>query len=86
MRNHRFGGALGDAQVRVAILAAVALMVQAVIAKEVLEVELDFVSQFAALWVFIVFQVSGERSRAAELGAAAAIVLVTAAILLLYAL
>jgi hypothetical protein len=61
-------------------------MVQAVIAKEVLEVELDFVSQFAALWVFIVFQVSGERSRAAELGAAAAIVLVTAAILLLYAL
>ncbi len=85
MEKHGFLDALRDAQVRVALVAAVALMVQAVLAKNVLDVELDFISQYAALWVFIVFQVSGRRDRFAELGTAVVIILVTAAILTLYA-
>jgi hypothetical protein len=72
-------------QTRVAIVAALALLVQAVLAKNVLDVELDFVSQAAALWVFIVYLISDDRSRLAELGAMAAIVVVTAAVLTLYA-
>ena len=85
MEKHGFPDTLRDAQVRVALVAAVALMVQAVLAKNVLDVELDFISQYAALWVFIVFQVSGRRDRFAELGTAVVIILVTAAILTLYA-
>ncbi len=86
MKNHGIREAFGDAQVRVALVAAVALMVQAVLAKNVLDVELDFVSQYAALWVFIVFQLSGRRDRVAEFGTAAVVVLVTAAVFILYAI
>jgi hypothetical protein len=73
-----------DPRTRVALVAALALVIQAVLAKNVLDVELDFGSQFSALWVFIVYQVSNDRSRLAELGAMAVIVAVTAAVLLLY--
>lgn len=85
MNWHRISRALGDAQVRLALLTAAALMVQAVLAKNVLDVTLDFVSQFAVLWVFIVFQLSGLRDRRSELAFAAAVVFVTAAVLALYA-
>jgi hypothetical protein len=86
MRRHGISRALGDAQVRVALLTAVALLVQAVVAKNVLDVRLDVMSQFAALWVFIVFQLSGLRDRPAELAFAAAIIAVTSAVLVLYAI
>jgi len=61
-------------------------MVEAVLAKNVLEVELDFVSQFVAMWVFIAFQVSGRRDRISELAASVAIVLGTAAVLVVYSI
>jgi hypothetical protein len=86
MDAHRFSRALGDAQVRLALLTALALLVQAVLAKNVLDVQLDIMSQLAALWVFVVFQLSGLRDRTAEFGFGAAIVFVTAAVLALYAL
>ena len=73
-------------EVWVALVTAVVLLAQAVIAKNVLEVELDIVSQYAALWVFVVFLLSGERGRAAEVGTAVAVVAVTCAVLVLYAL
>jgi hypothetical protein len=78
-------GALSKPETRVALVAALALIVQAVVAKNVLDVELDFVSQFAALWVFIVFLISDERGRLAELGTMAVIVAVTCAVMALYA-
>ena len=68
-----------------ALVAAACLLVQAVIAKNVLDVELDFVSQFAALWIFIAYQLSGRRDRASEIAFMIVIVLVTVAILILYA-
>lgn len=61
-------------------------MAQAVIAKNILDVELDFVSQFAALWVFVGFLASGKRGRAAELSTALAVVVVVTAVLFLHAL
>jgi hypothetical protein len=61
-------------------------MVQAIIAKNVLDTELDAFSQTAALWAFIVFTVANERSQAADVGANIMIVPVTAAEPALYAL
>ena len=73
-------------EVWVALVTAVVLLAQAVIAKNVLEAELDVVSQYAALWVFVAFLISGERGRAAEIGTAVAVVAVACAVLVLYAL
>ena len=74
-----------EPEVRVALVAGACLLVQAVIAKNVLEVKLDVMSQFAAMWIFIVYQVSGLRTRASEIAFIAAIILATAAVLVLYA-
>ncbi len=74
-----------DPQVRVALVAAVCLLVEAVVTKNVLDVELDIMSQLAPMWIFIVFQLSGLRDRRSEVSFMIAIVLVTAAILVLYA-
>ena len=82
----RLPTALRDAQVRVALLAAVALVVEAVLAKNVLDVEMNFVSQLLAMWVFIAFQVSGRRDHISELAASVAIVLGTAAVLVVYSM
>lgn len=78
-------GAVSKPETRVALVAGLALIAQAVVAKNVLDVELDFGSQFAALWVFIVFSISDKRGRLAELAFMATIVAVTAAVLALYA-
>jgi len=76
---------LNDPQMRVALVTAVCLLAEAVIAKNVLDVELDFMSQTAPMWVFIVYLLSGLRDRTSEIAFMITIVLVTAAILVLYA-
>ena len=76
---------LNDPQVRIGLVTAVCLLVEAVIAKNALDVELDFMSQFAPMWIFIVFQLSGLRDRKSEIAFMITIVLVTAAVLVLYA-
>ena len=68
----------------VMFLTAIVLLAQAVIAKNVLDVELDFFSQFAPLYVYIAYQVSQLRTRSAEIAFDAAIVLVSVAVLTLY--
>ena len=75
---------LNDPPVRVALVAAVCLLVEAVIAKNVLDVKLDFMSQTAPMWIFIVYLLSGLRDRTSEIAFMIAIVLATAAILVLY--
>ena len=72
---------LNDPQVRVGLVTAACLLVEAVIAKNVLDVQLDFFSQLAPMWIFIVYQVSGLRDRTSEIAFMITIVLVTAAIL-----
>ena len=49
-------------------------------------VELDFFSQFAALWVYIAYLVTGLRDRSSSFAFAFAAIGVTAAVLALYAL
>ncbi len=74
-----------DPQVMVSLVAAACLLVEAVIAKNVIDVELDFISQLAPMWIFIAYLVSGRRDRTSEIAFSAAIIVTTAAILLLYA-
>ena len=76
---------LNDPQVRAGLVTAACLLVEAVIAKNMLDVQLDFFSQLAPMWIFIVYQVSGLRDRTSEIAFMITIVLVTAAILILYA-
>ncbi|KAA0238875.1 hypothetical protein EDM76_04125 [bacterium] len=75
---------LQEPQVRVALVTAVVLLVQAVLAKNVLDMELDFFSQNAPLLVFIAFLLGGSRSRSTEVAFDVAIVAVSAAVLVLY--
>jgi hypothetical protein len=77
---------IADPQVRVALVTAVCLIGEAVIAKNVLDVELDWFSQLAPFWVFIAYMISGLRDRASEMGFVAAIIGSTVAVLVLYAL
>jgi len=74
-----------DPQVTVSLVAGACLLVEAVVAKNVIDVELDVFSQFAPMWIFIAYLVSGLRDRTSEIAFSAAIILATAAILVLYA-
>lgn len=82
----RWRHAIGNSEVRVALGAAICLVAEAVIAKNVIDQELDFVSQFAPFWVFIAYLVSGLRDHASEISFIVAAVLTTVAVLVLYAL
>jgi hypothetical protein len=84
-RGTSWRGEIRDPQVGVALVTAACLLVEAVIAKNVLDVELGFISQFAALWIFVTYQLSGLRDRWSEIAFVAVIILATAAILVLYA-
>jgi len=72
-------------EVRVALVAAVCVIAEAVIAKNVIDVELGWVSQLAPFWVFIAYMVSGLRDRASEIAFTITLVVVTAAVLVVYA-
>jgi len=72
-------------QVRVALVTAVCLVVEAVSAKSVLDVELGILGQLAPFWIFVAYLVSGLRDRASEIAFIVAVVLATVAVLALYA-
>jgi hypothetical protein len=74
-----------DPQVVVSLVAAACLLVEAIVAKNVIDVELDFFSQLVPMWIFIAYLVSGLRDRTSEIAFSAVIIVATAAILVLYA-
>ena len=89
-QNWLHGGAswrheIREPEVMVALVAAACVLVEAVIAKNVIDVELDFFSRFAPMWIFIAYLVSGLRDRTSEIAFIAVIFLATAAVLVLYA-
>jgi len=73
-----------EPQVVLSLVAAACLLAEAVIAKNVIGVELDFFSQFVPMWIFIAYLVSGLRDRTSEIAFIAVLVLATAAVLALY--
>lgn len=72
-------------EVLLSLVVAACLSVEAVVAKNVLEVELDFFSQFAAFWVYVAYLVTGLRDRGSSIAFAVAAIGATAAVLVLYA-
>ena len=71
--------------VRLSLVVAACLLLEAVVAKEVLDVKLDYFSQLAALWVFIAYLVTDRHDKSTARAFALAAVVVTAAVLGLYA-
>ena len=71
---------------RLSFVVAACLLIEAVVAKEVLDVRLDFFSQLAALWVFIAYLVTGRHDKSTARAFAFAAIAVTVAVLGLYAL
>ena len=80
---HRLG-MLHDAYVRVALLTGAALLVEAVLARTILDVRLNFFAQFAPLWVLLAFRASGRRGRRGEISASVCVVVLTVGVLLVY--
>jgi hypothetical protein len=72
--------------VRLSFVVAACLLIEAVVAKEVLDVGLDYFSQMAALWVFIAYLVIGRHDKSTARAFGLAAVAVTAGVLGLYAL
>ena len=85
-RGASWRGEIREPEVVVSLVAGACLLVEAVIAKNVIDVELDFFSQFLPMWIFIAYLVSGLRDRASEIAFIAVIILATAAVLVLYAI
>jgi hypothetical protein len=78
-------GVLANPQVRVGLLMIAALLVEWVLARTVLDVELSFFALLAPFFVFTAYKVSGQRGRTAEIVASVAVVVAAAAVLLVYA-
>jgi hypothetical protein len=77
---------LANPQVRVGLFTVVVLLVEAALARTVLDVELNFFALLAPFFVFTAYKVSGQRGRTAEIVATVAVVVAAAAVLLVYAL
>jgi hypothetical protein len=82
----RLPGVLANPHVRVGLLTVAALLVEAVLARTVLDVEIAFFALLAPFFVFTAYKVSGQRGRTAEIVASVAVVVATAAVMLVYAL
>ena len=75
----------GDVQV--SLVTALCILVLAVASKWILNVELDFVSQYAPVWVYFVYIISRNRDKESHRRPrfwSAAIVLVTVAVIAVY--
>ena len=82
----RLPDVIENPQVQVGLLTAVALLVEVLLMKYVLDASPTMFVLLGPLWAFTVYKVSGRRDRTSEIVASIAVVLVTAAVLLAYAL
>ena len=74
-------------EIKVSLVTAACIMAMAVVTKNVLNVQLDFVSQYAPSWMFIVYILTSQQSKKIKHNAlywSVAIVAVTAMVLALY--
>jgi hypothetical protein len=72
--------------VRLSVVVAACLLIEAVVAKNILDVSLDLFSQLAPLWVFIAYVVTGRHDKSTARAFGLVAVAVTAAVLGLHAL
>lgn len=84
--SHRFQDVFENPQVQVGLLTTVALLVEILLMKYVLDANPSLFVLLGPLWVFSVYKVSGRRDRISNIVTSIAVVVVTAAALLAYAL
>ena len=73
----------------VSLVTAVCILALAIVSKYFLDVELDFVSQYGPVWIYIVYVIGKDearRSKRSTLFWSAAIIAATVAILAVYAI
>ena len=78
-------------EVKVSLVTAACILALAVISKNVIHAELDFISQYAPLWMFIIYLITRQRAEKSRSGRntllwSLAIVLITALVLVVYAI
>ena len=83
---HRLPDVIENPQVQVGLLTAVALLVEVLLLKFVLDASPSMFVLLGPLWAFTVYKVSGRRDRTSELVASIAVVFAAAAVLLVSAL
>lgn len=76
-------------ELTVSLVTGVCILALAIVSKYFLDVELDFISQYGPVWIYIAYIIAKDearRSKRSTLFWSAAIVLATLAILALYAI
>ncbi len=78
-------------EIKVSLVTAVCILVLAVISRKVINVQLDFVSLYGPVWIYIAYIISKDKTRKSKtcsspLFWSLAIILATLAILVLYAI
>ena len=71
-------------EVKVSLVTAVCILALAIISKNVLNVQLDFITQYGPVWVYIAYISTKDKTKKSKYWSLA-IILVTLAILALYA-
>ena len=73
--------------VKLSLLTAVCLLALAIISKNVLRVQLDFISLYGPFWVYIAYMISRDKQKESKaLLWSLAIIFTTLAIIILYAI
>jgi len=83
---HAHPSGTGRAQLRIAIVVAACLLVEAVVAKNVMDVTINIVAFLAPLWVFAVSQAWPTKDKTFETATMILAVTATAGVLIFYAL
>jgi len=78
-------------EVKVSLVTVACILALAIISKNVLHVQLDFISQYVPTWMVIAYIITREKTKKSKNSSSPlfwslAIILVTAAILILYAI
>jgi len=78
-------------EVKVSLVTAVCVLSLAIVSKNILSAQLDFISLYGPVWVFITYIITKDSLKNSKIGCnplfwSLAIIVVTAAILILYAI
>ena len=76
-------------EIKVSLVTVVCILALAVISKNILHVQMDFISQYASIWMFVI--ITREKAKSSKICGSplfwsTAIVLITLAILVVYAI
>ena len=78
-------------EVKVSLVTAACILALAIISKNVIHVQLDFISQYGPVWMFIVYIITRERAKESKVCGSTlfwslAIALITVLVLIVYAI